>query len=496
MEYDIDYNPEDYYNEIEYDIPLGRQSSYTVIKATELEKIRNNLISDVSEFTCLSAEDASLILINNQWNIERIKDIWYDNTDENKQKCGLELSKESITNLKEKNIIPNNKFCNICYSEWDKTFFSLTCNHKFCGDCWKDYLTTRLDDVLTTVCTTCPQNGCSLIVPENIFRRFLPNDKLLIYEKAVYKNFTDNNVDIRWCPTPNCDICIRCIAHSMKEIVCECKNVFCFKCGKEAHRPCICEMVELWNQKNSSESENVKWLLANTKQCPKCHKYIEKNQGCNHMTCRKEAGGCSFEFCWICLGEWAPHGSSYYNCNKYDPNIEENKKKEATSKNAKYELERYVFFFDRYMNHDKAKNLSIAMREIIQKEIQDFSRLKNLPYEELKFMEEAVETIIKARRTLKNTYIFGFYMKNVNQRQLFEHNQYLLESNADRLHEMMENETKKKLLDICIFEDFTKEWTLFKANVTNLSSATLKYLENLLIEIENNMMDLVELKNN
>jgi len=70
-----------------------------------------------------------------------------------------------------------------------------------------------------------------------------------------------------------------------------------------------------------------------------------------------------------------------------------------------------------------------------------------------------------------------------------------LESNADRLHEMMENETKKNLLEIDNFEEFSKKWNLFKANVTNLSSATLKYLENLLSEIENNMMDLVEIKN-
>ena len=230
-------------------------------------------------------------------------------------------------------------------------------------------------------------------------------------------------------------------------------------------------MIEYWNLKNNSESENVKWLIANTKQCPKCHKYIEKNQGCNHMTCRKEAGGCSYEFCWICLSEWGPHGSSYYNCNKYDPQKEENKKKEQISKNAKFELERYVFFFDRYMNHERAKQLSIKMRDETQREIESFSKLKHLPYDELKFMEEAVETIIKARRTLKNTYIFGYYMKDVKQRQLFEHNQYLLESNADRLHEMMENETKKKLLD------------------------TNNYEENLLNEIENNMMDLVEIKN-
>lgn len=40
-----------------------------------------------------------------------------------------------------------------------------------------------------------------------------------------------------------------------------------------------------WMVKNSAESENLNWILAHTKQCPKCKRPIEKNQGCMHMTC-------------------------------------------------------------------------------------------------------------------------------------------------------------------------------------------------------------------
>lgn len=76
-----------------------------------------------------------------------------------------------------------------------------------------------------------------------------------------------------------------------------------------------CETVHKWILKNSAESENLNWILAHTKQCPKCKRPIEKNQGCMHMTCSQ----CRFEFCWLCQGAWAEHGErtgGFYACNR------------------------------------------------------------------------------------------------------------------------------------------------------------------------------------
>ena len=76
-----------------------------------------------------------------------------------------------------------------------------------------------------------------------------------------------------------------------------------------------CQTVGMWLRKNSAESENANWILANTKPCPKCKRPIEKNQGCMHMVCSQ----CRSEFCWLCLGNWADHGErtgGYYSCNR------------------------------------------------------------------------------------------------------------------------------------------------------------------------------------
>lgn len=90
---------------------------------------------------------------------------------------------------------------------------------------------------------------------------------------------------MRWCPAPGCIYLAKNSSLMKIEIKCKCGHLFCFGCGAESHSPASCEVIKKWDLKNSAESENLSWIMANTKPCPKCSRSIEKNQGCNHMTC-------------------------------------------------------------------------------------------------------------------------------------------------------------------------------------------------------------------
>eukprot|EP00494_Astrolonche_serrata_P032430 UN32699 len=84
----------------------------------------------------------------------------------------------------------------------------------------------------------------------------------------------------------------------------------------------------------------MQWILARTKKCTQCRVPIEKNQGCNHMTCRN----CKHEFCWLCKGAWKDHGSAtggYYKCNIYDKKKADGNQtqEDKTMEDAKSELE-------------------------------------------------------------------------------------------------------------------------------------------------------------
>ena len=479
---DDDYNQEEEYNQIE-----ENTGEYEFLKKDGFEKKRNEQIEEFVEYSSLSKEEAEVVLISYQWNFEKLSSVWYENLESNKIKCGIERSKESL----KKDKYPYDGNCPICYGELENDNIGLKCGHLFCKDCYTEYLKTRLDDPLTVIASPCPNKGCNLIVTSDIFEKCLkaiPHEWNR-YTKFLLKNYTEANSDIKWCPNPNCGLCVRVPGHGMKEIKCMCGTVFCFKCLRETHRPCDCEMIGQWEKKNTSNSENVKWLLLNTKQCPACHKYIEKNQGCNHMTCQKKAGGCGYEFCWICMGEWKKHGTNWYKCTFKKEGDKANEKKKM--EDTKYELERYVNYFEQYMNHNKAQDLAIKLRPKIETYKEQFSETKHVPFLELQFLTDAINTIIDCRRMLKNSYVFGYYLKKCKEIALFEHNQSLMDSNTDRLHEMMEKNEIPDLLDIGNIEEFNSAFISFRNRVINLMGSISTYKSNLLDEIENKMINLI-----
>lgn len=135
-------------------------------------------------------------------------------------------------------------------------------------------------------------------------------------------SYAQENKAIKWCPAPDCSYAVENASLFTRGIKCKCSFVFCFKCGKEDHAPCDCDMVSEWENKNTKESKNTEWINLYTKECPKCRKPIEKQQGCNHMICRHK--GCNHEFCWLCLDEWSVHQGGHYKCNRYESGSEVN----------------------------------------------------------------------------------------------------------------------------------------------------------------------------
>jgi len=281
---------------------------------------------------------------------------------------------------------------------------------------------------------------------------------------------------MKYCPSPDCVYIIKCERKNRAEpVICNCGFKFCFLCsdyGIGDHVPATCRLVEKWRKKASDESENVQWIIANTKKCPQCRKPIEKNGGCMHMTCQKYAGGCGFEFCWLCRGDWKEHGSStggYYSCNKYDQS--KAKDEDFESEKAKTELETYMFYYHRYQSHSNAFKIADQQRKGAQQKEDDILKKFNVRTQDTQFLLAATEQLLQNRSVLSSSYIFGFYLDKTktSEKNLFEFLQEDLEKHTDFLSSLYE----KNIDTLQDYEAFIK----WKENVANYTRVTQGFLE-------------------
>ena len=77
----------------------------------------------------------------------------------------------------------------------------------------------------------------------------------------------------------------------------------CYMCLSGWHQGITCDQA--------LENEYNKWhKRIKVKLCPFCKSKIEKNGGCNHMTC----GKCKKEFCWLCKNKYS---GNHYGINNF-----------------------------------------------------------------------------------------------------------------------------------------------------------------------------------
>lgn len=446
---------------------LTRQLSFDILSGEDLILRQETMIQKAMEQFYVSREDAAILARSYNWKMQELVNDWLNGPEKVRKEKGIAISSEKI-------VLDDNFDCSVCGETRKSAKVSyLNCNHVFCDVCWANWLNSEADKGPSAIFTRCMYPKCPQIVPEAMQMKFLSASKKEKFQQWLMDCLIQGSRSLKWCPYPHCNYAVEYRSGGAKEILCFCGQSFCFKCGNEGHRPASCDVVEQWLLKNSTDSENVNWIIANTKRCPKCNVHIEKNQGCNHMTCRN----CRYDFCWLCKGDWSEHGSEtggYYKCNKYEgkkgdvADDEESKAEEA--RNA---LEKYMFYFSRYDNHNK----SIKFAEETRKQAEDtMGKLQDrlgTNYQDVQFVLKAVNAVIECRRVLKWTYCFGFYLNGtVQERQIFENHQERLEKFTEALHGLSEKP----------IEDLLE--TKVRTQIVNYTRVVERYRENVISAIE------------
>ncbi|CAH8857173.1 unnamed protein product [Trichobilharzia szidati] len=327
----------------------------------------------------------------------------------------------------------------------------LSCGHRFCPDCWCSYLTVKIEEGLS-IDIKCMSVGCNVLVIEDFLLTLLKNSPVKDkYLNLLFQRMVESHPSLRFCVGFNCPMLICALEEpKARRVQCErCHSEFCFMCSEAYHAPTSCATLKHWLVKCRDDSGTANYMTAHTKDCPSCHVCIEKNEGCNHMKCSI----CHYEFCWVCLGVWKSHDAEYYFCSKYQENPDA--AKESVRTRARESLERYMFYYERWENHERSLRLEHDHRARIQARINEKVLKKEGTWIDWQYLLLAADTLRNCRYTLKYTYPHAFYGEKLERKELFEYQQALLEAEVEDLSwkiehaEITDRADLQNKMDIC-----------------------------------------------
>ncbi|KAJ7354505.1 hypothetical protein DFH08DRAFT_855062 [Mycena albidolilacea] len=444
---------------------------YNSLTQSAIEKLMEEDVEHIRGIFGVDASAARLLLRHLSWNKERLIEKYMDNANKMLVSAGVavpepEPQRPSRRPARRPRSPPRTTFvCSICFDDGPElTPLALDCDHAACTGCWSAYLTSKIRDEAEHACR-CMAEGCALVAPDAFVRAQVDEETYTRFEELLVRHFVSCAPHLKFCPYPSCTNTVSCPSAASKSslttvvptVSCGARGIgppsgsmtqsqelvkqvtgkehkFCFGCIIDSdHRPVVCGVALLWLKKCRDDSETANWIKSNTKECPKCMSTIEKNGGCNHMTCKK----CKHEFCWVCMGPWVDHGTAWYSCNRYDEKGGVDARDSQSKSRAS--LERYLHYYNRWANHEQSAKLALDLFAKTEKKMEEMQVTSTLTWIEVQFMKKAVEELDKCRMTLKWTYAMAYYLAKGNQKDLFEDNQRDLERAVEDLAELLES---------------------------------------------------------
>ncbi|KAF1834509.1 hypothetical protein BDW02DRAFT_333209 [Decorospora gaudefroyi] len=184
------------------------------------------------------------------------------------------------------------------------------CSHRpeTCTNCYSGWITAQLQGNGWSE-VKCPAEKCRTTLSYHEIWQYADPETFRQYDTFIARAAISKDPNFRWCRA--------CDSGQIHVSGVE-GNIFtCAACG---HKICIlhentwhqgetCEEFEYrasgrkGRDQKAQEAASLQVIGKLTKKCPgpECVYNIEKNDGCDHMTCSK----CRYEFCWICLCDYS-----------------------------------------------------------------------------------------------------------------------------------------------------------------------------------------------
>ncbi|KAL4491940.1 hypothetical protein ABPG72_008361 [Tetrahymena utriculariae] len=199
--------------------------------------------------------------------------------------------------------------CEICLEQMtDQQFWPLQCRHQFHRDCLQQYFNVKIKD--RSFPLKCPNESCKQEVDYSDIKEILTKQEFQKYEEFSLNNYIDSNLEeLSWCPSAGCKYAF-VLEENQTLLICPlCRKKFCLTCKCEFHKNQTCKEYQISNTYDDQDKRFEQFVRGQKfKQCINCKMWVERNQGCDHMTCR-----CGCQFCYKCGGPYLKCACHGYN---------------------------------------------------------------------------------------------------------------------------------------------------------------------------------------
>lgn len=189
--------------------------------------------------------------------------------------------------------------CLICYAQTDDLIPMNCCCCIFCAECLSYWTIIKINEHHYQIGSTinCMKSDCQKQYSIEEMTSLLPSESVVNINDALLQAYIRNTNEVKRCPAANCSYAG--VAQDSNGCSSQLECEVC--CKKWSEKSSLSKIKLLQNfihdqRSNKDEILSLFWKEFRTKKCPKCKVRIQKNAGCNHMTCSK----CRHEFCWIC----------------------------------------------------------------------------------------------------------------------------------------------------------------------------------------------------
>jgi hypothetical protein len=210
------------------------------------------------------------------------------------------LLDESLTNfsLDQNHSADGDDICPICYDTVSHPE-SLGCGHTYCTACLRHYLTSAPDTKKFPLVCIGNEATCDIPISIPMIKKFLTEQRFNHLIEVAFLSYLDKHPqELKYCTTPDCSQIYQ--SNSTKAVL-QCPSCFstiCPSCHEEAHEGMTCNERKLHSNPAEQERLTNEWAALNgVKKCPTCSVWLEKTEGCNHMSCK-----CGAHICWRCMG--------------------------------------------------------------------------------------------------------------------------------------------------------------------------------------------------